>query len=132
MKRIRQRPVRPGGSGGSGRTKMGTNPDSGLLSQFDSISCQTQQPDFELNVAWVKGHIYIEGNETVDKAAKEAARGKSSKVLSLPSLLQPTPSWSALKHRSRIMGHCYMSGGARYGSNPPVMPESPKSTPHCL
>ena len=60
---------------------------SGLLFQFDSIFRQAWQPDFELNIAWVKGHMDIEGNEMVDKGAKEAAGGESSKVLSLPSLL---------------------------------------------
>ena len=64
---------------------------SGLLSQFDSIFHQTRQPDFELDVAWVKGHMDIEGNEMVDKAAKEAAGGESSKVSSLPSLLATNP-----------------------------------------
>ena len=64
---------------------------SGLLSQFDSIFHQTRQPDFELDVAWVKGHMDIEGNEMVDKAAKEATGGESSEVLSLPTLLATNP-----------------------------------------
>ena len=64
---------------------------SGLLSQFDSIYCRSQQPDFELDIAWVKGHMDIEGNETVDKVAKEATGGDSSKVMSLPALLAINP-----------------------------------------
>ena len=64
---------------------------SGLLSQFDSIFRWSRHLDFELDIAWVKGHMDIEGNELVDKAVKEAAGGKSSKVTSLPSLLATNP-----------------------------------------
>ena len=64
---------------------------SGLLSQFDSIFRQSRHPDFELDITWVKGHMDIEGNELVDKAAKEAAEGESSEVTSLPSLLAANP-----------------------------------------
>ena len=64
---------------------------SSLLSQFDSIFRQSQQPDFKLDIAWVKGHMDIEGNKTVNKVAKEAARGDSSEVMSLPALLAINP-----------------------------------------
>ena len=81
---------------------------SGLLSQFDSIFRQARQPDFKLDIAWVKGHMEIEGNEMVDKAAKEAAGGESSEVSSLPSLLATIPlpvSASASKQNYRASLH---------------------------
>ena len=50
------------------------------------------------NITWVKGHMDIEGNELVDKAAKEAAEGESSEVTSLPSLLAANPLPGRLSH----------------------------------
>ena len=35
---------------------------SGILSQFDSIFRWSRHLDFELDIAWVKGHMDIEGN----------------------------------------------------------------------
>ena len=81
---------------------------SGLLSQFNSIFHQARQPDFELDIAWVKGHMEIEGNEMVDKVAKEAAGGESSEVSSLPSFLATIPllvSASASKQNYRASLH---------------------------
>ena len=104
---------------------------SGLLSQFNSIFHRLRQPDFELDIAWVKGHMDIEGNATVDKVAKEATGGNSSKVTSLPTLLAINLFWSVYQRKSRTMGPHSVSIGARIGNGPHIMPESPKSTPQC-
>ena len=41
-------------------------------------------PDFVMSIVWVKGHIDVEGNKLVDRAAKVAAVGTSSQEALLP------------------------------------------------
>ena len=52
-----------------------------------------------LSIRWISSHSKVKGNEDVDRAAKEAAAGRSSPIANLPHLLRnPLPvSASALK-----------------------------------
>ena len=46
-----------------------------------------------LRISWISSHSEVKGNEAADKLAKEAARGRSSRMEELPQLLQaPIPS----------------------------------------
>ena len=46
---------------------------------LDSIEAlKAEQPETKINIIWVPGHMDIEGNETADKAAKEAAKSKGN------------------------------------------------------
>ena len=58
-----------------------------LTHQIGTIYRQARHLDFELCVAWVKGHVEIEGNELADAVAKAAAGGESSMASSLLRLL---------------------------------------------
>ena len=51
-----------------------------LCSLLDSIDNLASSRGIELHIEWVPGHMDIEGNETVDKAAKEAAQSKGRGV----------------------------------------------------
>ncbi|KAF5374121.1 hypothetical protein D9615_008851 [Tricholomella constricta] len=81
---------------------------------FDAIHAQARRlarkerarPAFSLTIAWISGHSGADGNEAVDKAAKAAAGGLSSRRKDLPSYLRDglPASISALKqvHNARL------------------------------
>ncbi|KAJ7202247.1 hypothetical protein B0H12DRAFT_998339, partial [Mycena haematopus] len=53
---------------------------------------------FKLHIAWIPGHMGVEGNEAVDEEAKAAAQGKSSELPpDLNVLLHPPRSLAALR-----------------------------------
>ena len=59
-----------------------------LLHQIEDILQHATGPDFVMSIVWVKGHINVEGNEMVDKAAKVVATGTSSQEALMP------PEWA--------------------------------------
>jgi ribonuclease HI len=59
--------------------------------QTKAIWRRAEHPAFQLEIAWVKGHNEVEGNERVDREAKKAARGESSQARNLPSHLTTNP-----------------------------------------
>lgn len=77
--------------------------------------------DFSLEIVWISGHSGAEGNELVDKAAKDAATGTSSDRAQLPKFLRDfggvmPASTSALKqmHRRGLK----MTWAARWAASP--------------
>ena len=55
-----------------------------LLHQIKDVLQHATDPDFVMSIVWVKGHIDVEGNKLVDRAAKVAAVGTSSQEALLP------------------------------------------------
>jgi ribonuclease HI len=71
-----------------------------ILLQAENVWKSASNPDFILDITWVRGHNGTEGNEKVDVAAKEAARGIGTQEGTLPDLLAGPPlplSTSALR-----------------------------------
>jgi len=65
---------------------------NGLLLQIENIYYKVRHPDFKMEIAWVKGHREIKGNEEADRAAKEAGENQVRACPSHPSCIPC--SWS--------------------------------------
>lgn len=53
------------------------------------------RPTYQLRIVWISAHDDVEGNEAVDRAAKEAAQGATSDTNTLPLLLTDTLGFSS-------------------------------------
>ena len=65
------------------KVKPGQNIIDKIISQVENTWRQAGNPGFQLELGWVKGHSRVEGNERVDREAKEATKGRSSQTHSL-------------------------------------------------
>ena len=58
-----------------------------IFHQIDNLWEQATHPAYMLEIVWIKGHSSSVGNEEVDREAKKAVEGSSSRIRALPSLL---------------------------------------------
>src|SRR5438552_14887278 len=58
------------------RRQSGQSIICALLDNIDSL--KSQQPNINISLIWIPGHMDIPGNEKVDQAAKEAAQSRGS------------------------------------------------------
>ena len=58
-----------------------------IFQQIDNLWERATHPTYALEIMWIKGHSSSVGNEEVDREAKKAAEGNSSRIGALPSLL---------------------------------------------
>ena len=62
-----------------------------IIAQMERNWAGASNPAYTLDVTWVWGHIGVEGNERVNREAKEAAKGHSSQKRNLPKFLTKAP-----------------------------------------
>ena len=89
-----------------------------LAHQIGMIHRQVRHPDFELSIAWVKGHIEIEGNELANTAAKVAAGGESSPASSLPHMLTSPLPVSITAQKQAFMASLHKQWGEGWRQSP--------------
>ena len=62
-----------------------------IIAQMERNWAGASNPAYTLDITWVRGHSGVEGNERVDREAKEAAKGRSSQKRNLPKFLTKAP-----------------------------------------
>jgi len=77
-------------------TKIGSKSGQHLVKALEDLANNAK---CKLTFNWISGHRKVEGNEKVDKLAKQAADHKSSRIKHLPPKLRKTISVSALKEK---------------------------------
>ena len=69
------------------KVKPGQNIIDEIISQVKNTWRWSGNVGFQLELGWVKGHSGVEGNKRVNREAREATKGRSSRMHSLPSFL---------------------------------------------
>ena len=86
-----------------------------LVHQIGTIHRQARHPDFELSIAWVKGHIEIEASWKMLQLRQ--LQGESLAWLLPFRACSPPCSQPASQHKSRLSQHPFMSSGGRPGGS---------------
>ncbi len=105
---------------------------NGLLLQIEAAVGQARHPDFKLEIAWVKGHMDIERNKLVDKAAKAAAQGDISDSLVLPLALSASSLPVSISACRQAYKASLNKRWCAAWEQSPHFARISNSTPHCL
>ena len=97
-----------------------------IISQVENTWGWAGNPGFQLELGWVKGHSGVEGNEWVDWEAKEATKGRSSWMCSLPSYLTEKDLLKSIMAQRQMYDASFMEDGRRIGRPPHGMGASPR------